>query len=60
MRRILMLFQRRDDAAKIHTCIIHFDKLSPAEKQYNMSLAQETLRYACTIQRSQSNQSIIV
>ena len=37
--------KRRDDQQLIHPCIIQFDKLTASEKQYNLSLAQEMLRY---------------
>jgi len=36
--------ERRDDVDKIHPCIVQFDKLSSTEKQYNISLAEETLK----------------
>jgi len=44
MRLYTVFVQRRDDHEKIHPCIVQFDKLTPSEKQYNLSLAQEMLR----------------
>jgi len=41
----VMCWQRRDDQQKIHPCIVQFDKLTESEKRYNLSLAQEMLRY---------------
>jgi len=40
-----MSVQERDDQNKIHPCIVPFDKLTVHERQYNLSLAQEMLRY---------------
>jgi len=40
-----VLAQRRDDQDKIHPCIVQFEKLTANERQYNLSLAQEMLRY---------------
>ena len=40
------VFQIRDDYQKCHPCLINFDKLPENERMYNMSLAEETLKYA--------------
>ncbi|CAI2723066.1 unnamed protein product [Schistosoma spindalis] len=36
--------ERRDDENNLHPCLTTFDKLPPSDKQYNVTLAYETLR----------------